>query len=157
MSQDLVSLQFAPADLDAVDSALEVLEAKLDGLVVLSAEERHKAIKMGDKSEAFCRQAVIVLGQNRNFLPPSFDYDELQRDMTELDLMRPRFARLRLLASRADDTEMALGSDILDAALEGYAYVKVTGKGAGLDAMKESAALRFARRRKSKPTDPPTS
>lgn len=157
MTQHLVSEHFAPGDLEAIDNALTILETHLTLLLELSVEDRRTLVKMGDKSEAFCRQAVIVLGQNRNFLPPSFDYDELQRDMTELDLMRPRFARLRLLASRADDTEMALGSDILDAALEGYAYVKVTGKGAGLDAMKESAALRFARRRKSKPTDPPTS
>ncbi len=41
---------------------------------------------------------------------------------------------------------MALGSDILCAALEGYAIAKAFGKGAGLDALKETMAARFTGR-----------
>ena len=46
---------------------------------------------------------------------------------------------------------MALGSDILSAALEGYALAKVFGKGAGLDALKEAMAGRYSRKRKPSP------
>ena len=53
---------------------------------------------------------------------------------------------LRQLAAKADDTEMALGSDILCAALEGYAIAKAFGKGSGLDALKETMAARFTGR-----------
>ena len=155
MTQHLVSEHFAPGDLEAIDNALTVLETHLANLLELSVEDRRTLNKMGDKSEAFCRQAVIVLGQNRNQLPPSFDFDELQRDLAELDQLRPRLARLRLLASRGEDTEMALGSDILEAALEGYSYVKVSGKGAGLDALRESAAQRYKGGRRSKKSDTP--
>jgi len=53
------------------------------------------------------------------------------------------------LTRKADDTEMALGSDILIAALEGYALAKAIGKGAGHDALKETMATRFSGRRRA--------
>lgn len=146
MSQDLVSLQFAPADLDAVDSALAVLEAKLEALVTLTAAERRKAIKMGDKSEVFCRQTELVLRQNPGIVPSNFDLAGLQEDLTALDALRPRLQRLRALTDRADDTELALGSDILSAALDGYALAKVGGKGTALDTLKEAMQTRLSRK-----------
>ena len=146
MSQDLVSLQFAPADLDAVDSALAVLEAKLEALVTLTAAERRKAIKMGDKSEVFCRQTELVLRQNPGIVPSNFDLAGLQEDLTALDALRPRLQRLRALTDRADDTELALGSDILSAALDGYALAKVGGKGTALDTLKDAMQTRLSRK-----------
>ena len=146
MSQDLVSLQFAPADLDAVDSALAVLEAKLEALVTLTATERRKAIKMGDKSEVFCRQTELVLRQNPGIVPSNFDLAGLQEDLTALDALRPRLQRLRALTDRADDTELALGSDILSASLDGYALAKVGGKGTALDTLKDAMQTRLSRK-----------
>lgn len=146
MSQDLVSLQFAPADLDAVDSALAVLEAKLEALVTLTAAERRKAIKMGDKSEVFCRQTELVLRQNPGIVPSNFDLAGLQEDLTALDALRPRLQRLRALTDRADDTELALVSDILSASLDGYALAKVGGKGTALDTLKEAMQTRLSRK-----------
>ena len=146
MSQDLVSLQFAPADLDAVDSALAVLEAQLEALVTLTATERRKAIKMGDKSEVFCRQTELVLRQNPGIVPSNFDLAGLQEDLTALDALRPRLQRLRALTDRADDTELALGSDILSASLDGYALAKVGGKGTALDTLKDAMQTRLSRK-----------
>jgi len=45
--------------------------------------------------------------------------------------LRPHLASLRQLVGKADDTEMALGSDILSAALEGYALAKVFARAPG--------------------------
>ena len=146
MSQDLVSLQFATADLDAVDSALAVLEAKLEALITLTAAERRKAIKMGDKSEVFCRQTELVLRQNPGIVPSNFDLAGLQEDLTALDALRPRLQRLRALTDRADDTELALGSDILSASLDGYALAKVGGKGTALDTLKDAMQTRLSRK-----------
>ena len=153
MSQDLVSLQFAPADLDAVDSALAVLEAKLEALITLTAAERRKAIKMGDKSEVFCRQTELVLRQNAGMVPADFELAEFQQDIATLDALRPRLQRLRALTDRADDTELALGSDILSASLDGYALTKVFGKGTSLDTLKEAMKTRLSRKPR-KPASP---
>ncbi len=82
---------------------------------------------------------------------------EAQNDLAHLDKIRPRAARLRRLLEKADDGETALGSDVMSAALEGYAMLKVSGKGAGLDALCQDMPARFTRRAKTRPGPPPPS
>jgi len=91
----------------------------------------------------------MVLAQNSQMIPPGFDLREAENDLANLDLLRRRFSRLRQLVAKADDTEMALGSDILSASIEGYALAKAIGKGAALDALRESMGSRYSRRRRS--------
>jgi hypothetical protein len=149
MSQNRISLTIPPADLAAIKAAIDTLEDKLSGLIELSVDERRRLTKMGDKSEAFCRQTLVLLNENRQIIPPELDLAETENDLRILDALRPVFARLRLLVNKADDSEMALGSDILNAALDGYALAQVFGKGAGLDALRETMSARFARKRRS--------
>ena len=152
MSQNMVSLNFTADDMAAIAAAIATLEAKLSGLIELSVDERRTLNKMGDKSEAFCRQTLVVLAQNPQILPAELNLAEAEGDLRNLDLLRPQFARLRQLVAKADDTEMALGSDILATALDGYALAKVFDKGAALDALKEAMAGRFGRSRRRKPS-----
>lgn len=149
MTQNLVSITFPPADIEAIDEMLAMLETKLGALITLSAAERRKAIKMGDKSEAFCRQTELVLRQNPGIVPGNFDLTGFQQDIAALDVLRPRLQRLRTLADRADDTELALGSDIMSAAYDGYALAKVGGKGTALDTLRESMQTRLSRKPRS--------
>ncbi|WP_254422870.1 hypothetical protein [Rhodanobacter sp. B05] len=100
---------------------------------------------MGDKSEAFCRKADAVFGENLGILPANFDLAAYRRDLATLDALRPRLARLSKLSQRGDDTQMAVGSDLMTNALEGYAVLKVTGKGQGVDDLRKMLATRFAR------------
>ena len=153
MSQNLVSLDLGAEDITAIDKALDTLEARFARLVVLTPDEIRHLNKMGDKSEAFCRQAAVVLEENPQLIPPGFSVAELRQDITDLDLMRPRFLRLRELLQKVDSTEMALGSDIINAALEGYGYMKMGGKSAGLDGLREGMNARFGNRR-GKPGNP---
>ncbi len=145
MSQNLISLSISDADWAAVDEALTALESKLAGLINLSVDERRTLNKMGDKSESFCRQTLVVLGQNPQVVPPGLDLAEAQRDLIALDALRHRTTRLRLLLGRAEDSETALGSDLMNASLEGYALLKVMGKGSGLEALRKSMSARFSR------------
>ena len=57
----------------------------------------------------------------------------------------PRLIRLARLQARADDTAMALGSDLMTNALEGYAFLKIAGKGEGLDHLRKMMLARFDR------------
>ena len=150
MKQNLVSLEFSAAQLEAVDAALAALEKNLAELVTLTAEQRRKALKMGDGSEVFCRQTELVLRQNAGMVPADFELAEFQQDIATLDALRPRLQRLRALTDRADDTELALGSDIMSAALDGYRFAKIAGKGTALDSLKEAMQVRLSR----KPRDP---
>ncbi len=145
MSQNLISLNISDADFAEIDAALGTLEAKLAGLIDLSTDERRSLSKMGDKSEAFCRQTLTVLAQNPQLVPASLDVAEAERDLIALDALRGRTNRLRQLLGRAEDTEVALGSDVMSASLEGYALLKVLGKGSGLEALRKGISARFAR------------
>jgi hypothetical protein len=47
--------------------------------------------------------------------------------------------------SKGEDADTVLGSDIMAACLDGYALLKVTGKGAGLETLRQSMSVRLAR------------
>jgi len=145
MSQNLIDLTLSPESLTAIDEALSLLESHLAGLIALPPDQRRQLTKMGDKSEAFCRQAVNVMGENPGILPRNFDLDGLRRDLALLDTLRPRALRLTRLHERMRDTETALGSDLMTNGLEGYAFLKIAGKGQGLEALRQMLSARFNR------------
>lgn len=151
MSQNRIALQWDVERLNALDSLLSGLEGQLTDLIGLSPDERRELTKMGNKSEAFCRQAVTVLSENAQVLPRNFDVDAYRADLAALDALRPRLSRIQRLYERMVDSEMALGSDLMVASLEGYALLKVAGRGEGLDALRQSLGARFDRRRRQEP------
>ena len=151
MSQNRIALQLDVERLTSLDTLITALEGQLTDLIGLSPDERRELTKMGDKSEAFCRQAVITLGKHPDVLPRNFDVDEYRADLAALDVLRPILARLQRLYERMVDTEMALGSDLMVASLEGYAHLKVAGRGDGLEGMREALGSRFERKRRQEP------
>jgi hypothetical protein len=148
MSQNRISLTLAADDVSDIEAAITTMETRLTGLIGLQPEERRELTKMGDKSEAFCRAAVITLGNHQDVLPRSFDLDEYRADLAALDTLRPLLNRLQRLYDRMVDTEMALGSDVMVTSLEGYAHLKVAGKGDGLDTLRQALGARFDRKRR---------
>jgi hypothetical protein len=155
MSQNLISLTLTDEQLHIVDQALGQIEAQLTGLVALNKTQRRTLIKMGDKSEVFCRQTLSLLDQNPQVVPPSMPLADAQADMLALDRLRPRMLRLARLSERAADTQMALGSDVMVTALQGYALLKVAGRNQGLEGLRESLGTRFAKSpRASEPEAP---
>ncbi|MBA3929811.1 MAG: hypothetical protein C0521_09510 [Xanthomonas sp.] len=154
MSQNIVDLIFDEDALADIDGALTTLDTRLVGLVALDPVKRRRLHKMGDKSEAFCRLAVDVLSGNPQILPANFDLQALQRDVAALDVLRVRMVRVQRLYQRMVDTEMALGSDIMSNSVEGYNYLKVAGKSAGLDGPRKQLSARFkSKRSKHDPDD----
>ena len=127
MTKNLMALAQAADDLEAVDTALTTLEMRLTGLIALRVEEHHGLAKMHGKSEAFCVRTLTALAQNPQIVPPDFALAEAQAGLAAMDVLRPRLLRLRRLGGRAEDSEMALCSDVMSAALEGHALLKVSG------------------------------
>ena len=145
MSQNIIDFTLDDAQLAASLQALTDLETQLSGLVAMSTEQRRKLARMGDKSEAFCRQTLSVLAQNPQVVPPSLKLAEAQADLAALDRLRPLVLRLQRLAERANDTEVALGSDVMRCALDGYALLKVSGRNQGLEGLRKELGTRFAK------------
>lgn len=146
MTTVTVSLSFTDAQLTAIDTALNELETQLSGLVGLTIDERKSLMKMGNKSEAFCRQTVSLLGLNPQMVPASLHLTDSQQLLGGMDQLRPRMQRLQRLGERMTDTDMAAGATVMRTALQGYALLKVSGKNQGLEALRETLGTRFSRK-----------
>lgn len=151
MSQNLIHLELDDARVAAIDNALTALEASLDMLIALEADERRVMVRMGQKSEQFCRETLTTLQQNPKVIPPSLGLSEGLADLQADDRLRPVVQRLKQLTQRADDTQDALGSDIMALSLEGYALLKVAGRNQGLEGLRRELGGRFAKTRKPAP------
>jgi hypothetical protein len=150
MSQNLVSITFNPSELSSIDGALAQLEGFLVNLVSLQPSQRVTLFKMGEKSEMFARQTLHALTNNPQIVPASLGLNEALRDLAALDALRPRLQRLKRMVERGDDTETALGSDIMHTALEGYGQLKLSGKNQGLDGLRADLSIRFSKPRRAK-------
>ncbi|WP_374243838.1 hypothetical protein [Zoogloea sp.] len=150
MTQNLVSLDISAADVAEFDAALAVIEKFVKPLLSLTADEVKGLSKMGDKSEQFCRQAAMLLGQNRDVLPATFALDEMVSDLAAFDMLRPRAVRLHDAVAKLDDTLMALGSDVMVAASKGYGLMQMFGKDESLTMLQDAMLVRRPGNRKPK-------
>jgi hypothetical protein len=149
VSQNLISLTLSDEQQSAAAAALSALETAFAGLISLDGDERRSLLRMGPKSEVFCRQTLSVLAQNPQIVPPSLNLVEAHADLLALDRLRPLLDRLQRLAERGQDTEAALGSDVMDLALEGYGLLKVSGRNQGLEGLRKELSSRFAKSRRA--------
>jgi hypothetical protein len=151
MSRNMVSMPLSNDQLVAIDVTLATLAQQLAGMVSLTAEKRRSVSKMGAKSEAFYRQALNAMALNPMVVPAGVDLADAQADLQALDQLRPRFQILRALAERSADTELALGSDVMLAAREGYAVLKAIGRSRGLESVSRELGQRFSRTPRAQP------
>ena len=144
MAQNMVSTHLSNEQWAAVDAALDQLDAALQPLLVaLAPDQRRRVVRMGDGSEAFVRKALDVVTQNVGLMPRNFDLEEMRRDVDSHDALNTRFVRLTRLMEKVRDTDTALGSDAMIAALQGYQFLKSAGTGEGVDALKALLGERF--------------
>lgn len=146
MSENRVSAVLKQEDADAVLEAIKTIKEKLPFLIDLSPEERKALPKMGDKTEAFVSKAAEVAKQNGDFLPRSFDVDEMTRDVTLYNGLRSIKLALAPLTELVDDTLLEVGSEAYASALVVYQYAKNAGQGAALDDVVDELGKRFARK-----------
>lgn len=141
------NIRFTEEKILAIDNALNQLESAFADLVALDVTGRRRLHKMGRKSEAFCRQAMTLMDQNRQVVPPGLELDEALTDLRTLDELRPRLKRVQRLAERMADSETVLGSEVAQAARKSYALLKLIGKNQGLETLRNQLAERFRGRR----------
>ncbi len=146
MSTTRISATLTSTEKDAVLQAIATIKEKLSFLVDLSSDDRKTLPKMGDKSRAFVSKALEVAAQNPEFLPRSFDLDEMRKDVQLFEALYPVLLSLTQLQELVDDTTLAVGSEAYAAALQVYNYAKASGQGTGLDAMVVEMGQRFARK-----------
>ena len=151
MPQNLVSLRLSAETLAAVDQAIGTLEAFSKPMRTLTADEIRALTKMGDKSADFCRQTAMVLEQNQDVIPASFDLEKMQGDLVVIDALDRQILRLKEIIAKMGDTRIALGSEIMTAASDGYALMTMFGKAEGLSALQQAMKVRRPDRPRSGP------
>ena len=144
MGQNLASTHLTDEQWAAVDTALSTLTTALQPMLVpLNATARRRVVKMGDGSEAFSRQAADAAAENLGVMPRNFDLEEMRRDLASHDAVNARMVRITQLLEQMRNTEMALGSDAMVAALEAYSYLKNAGEGEGVEQLRRMLGRRF--------------
>jgi hypothetical protein len=152
MADNRLSANLSQTDREVVMQAIATIREKLPFLIDLTPEERRYLPKLGDKSRAFVTKALEVATQNPDFLPRSFDVDEMRRDVELFEALYPVLLSLTQLQELVDDTFIATGSEAYTAALAVYNYAKVSGNITGLDAVIDDMGRRFTRKpRKTQP------
>jgi hypothetical protein len=147
---NLVSATLTADDHKEVMNAIAIIKSKLPFLMSTTAEERKALTKMGDKSQAFVSLALDLASQSQDYLPRSFDVEEMRKDVELYQQLRPIALALTQLQELVDNTAMVAGSEAMTAALTVYNSAKVNGHDAGVGAIVEEMGQRFTRMRKSK-------
>jgi hypothetical protein len=156
MSYLTSNFSVSPEQLVVVDNAVGAIEAAIPGAFALSAEQRKSMKWMGDKSESFCRQALNIVGQNPQIVPPNIPVAQAIAKMKAIDELRPRLLRLTQLVERLADTQAALGNDILKVSFSAYRLLKMTGRTEGLESSRKDLAGIFSRSPRQQPEAPAT-
>ena len=144
MSYQNITASLSPQDIQEVKAALQKVQQKLPFLITLSAEERRKLVKMGDKSLAFVNNSVTAAQSNPEILPATFDVEELVRDYQLAAVLTELLISIQQLTEQVDDTLMAVGSEAMTSSLTVYDYVKTASKKTpGLKSVAEQLGERF--------------
>jgi hypothetical protein len=145
-----ISATLSPEDHKAIAHAIATLKERLPFLVDLVGNDHASYAKMGDKSRAFVTKALEVASQNSEFLPRSFDVEEMRKDLVLYDDLSGLMMTLAQLQDLVNDTCLVVGSEAYTAALTVYTYAKKSGQNSnGLEPLVGEMGQRF-RRKKSK-------
>lgn len=156
-TQNLATLNLTSEEVAAMDAGLDQLEAATTRFVSLTPEQKLVMVKMGEKSEVFCRQTLSMLQLNPQLMTASMNLADAQADLRAIDMLLPRLQRLSKLLQRFADTDQALRSDVMAMALMGYKLLQVTGRSAGLEPLRRELGTRWAKKRRTAPQALPKS
>jgi len=148
MNENRISASLSEADKVEIQEAIATIKSKLPFLIDLTAEESKSLARMGDKSRAFVSKSLELAKQNSDFLPRSFDIDEMQQDLQLFEDLYPIAIALSQLSELISDTTAVAGSEAYGAARTIYNYAKNSGMGSGLDSLVDDLGKRFKARRK---------
>jgi hypothetical protein len=144
MGVNRVSTTISDQDQEIIMESISTIQQKLPFLVDLSPEERKTFSRLGDRNLAFTRKTLDIATQTPEFLPRSYDLEELRRDLELFESLQTILLALTKLREFIDDTAVAAGGEAYVGALEVYRYAKANGNLPGLDELTRLMGQRFA-------------
>ncbi|MEH2299342.1 MAG: hypothetical protein V7K88_09975 [Nostoc sp.] len=144
MTDQKIAGTLLPEDVQEIKAALQIIEQKMPFLIALTAQERRKLFKMGDKSLAFVNNSINAAQSNPEIFPASFDIEEFVRDYQLATTLSELLILIRQLSEQVNDTLLAVGSEAMLGSLTVYDYVKTAAKKTpGLKTVAELLSDRF--------------
>jgi len=156
-----VSATLSAEDIQIINEALDVLQRKLSFMVSLTAEERQRLAKMGNKSVSFDEKCNAYMETHPQYLPGFIQHSEVIKDR-ELRLQLTQiFPQVQCLCDSMRSTLAVLNSEVWLADLAYYHTVRAAMKRGlhGAASIFHDLRQRFLKNRASElPTDeqPPT-
>lgn len=140
-----ISGNLSSGDFNQIINRINAIKGALPFLVNLTADERRRGLKMGDKSLAFITKCLEYASAHPNLVPPYLNVPEFQKDHALRDQLVQIIRELNSLVEAVDDTILALGKEEFEHALIFYNSVKQAAKGnvPGTGAIVEDLAERF--------------
>jgi hypothetical protein len=152
-----ISTAISPADVQAVKTSFAAILEKLPFLVNLTTNERKVLVKAGPDSMSFIQNASTAAQNNATIFPASFNRADFQKDVDLLVALTELCTLANSLASRLDDTRLAVGSEAMQQATQVYKYVQTAAKTTpGLKPVAEQLGERFQKSRKPKQPKTPS-
>ena len=128
MSYQNISASIVAADKTAVITALQTIKTKLPFLINLTIADRKKLRKMGSVRTSYVQDVYTAATNNASAIPSGFSLTEYGKDATLLKDLTDIQALLQPLFEGLEDTQMALGSELMKQSDECYGYLKVAAK-----------------------------
>jgi hypothetical protein len=148
-----ISASLNAQEREEVLQAIELIKQKLPFLLSLTSDERKAMPKMGDRNLPFVKKALEAAIQNPDFLPRSFDVEELRKDVELFEALYPLVMALSQMKDLVQDTYITAGSEAYAASLKIYNYAKSNVDMAGVQRWVDEMGERFTRATKKTPID----
>ena len=155
MTENRIDVEITQEQVDRVLGLLKEVEASLPGLIELTAEQRQSMSRYSDKDLSFILKALAIAEQHPEILPPSFNLDEMRRDVSALQGLDRILLDAHRVIGVLEDSRFAAARESKGHERSVYQFLKthyaLTGKLE--DAVNEIAA-HFARNKPPKPDKP---
>ncbi|MEP4669133.1 MAG: hypothetical protein ABJZ91_09945, partial [Cyclobacteriaceae bacterium] len=120
-TENVISIEIPPADVQAVKDALATIQTTLAPYVLALTPEQRKTIpKMSDGTEPFVSKVMDYASSDPQFAPPYMDVPEMKKDFDAVTALMPLLRTVDQLKSNLNDTTMMAGSEAFVSALSYY-------------------------------------
>jgi hypothetical protein len=139
-----IDATISPADLQAIKDAFAAVLDKLPFLINLTAEERRATFKAGPDSVSFLTNSATAAHDNPSIFPGSFNTTGFQKDVDLFGVLTELSTLADSVASRIDDTRLAVGGEAMKQGSQVYKYVQTAAATTpGLKPVAEQLGERF--------------
>lgn len=153
MSYANISSALTAAQKNDIKARLDDTKLILSFLVNLTPQERHKILKMGDKSVAFVMGVLAALRANPSVVPPAFIVAEFEKDEQLYNDLLFILNLLRPLLEGIEDTMLAIGNELMKQAISGYKLIAEAAKtNSALSSTAKELGKRYERAARPQPS-----